>query len=991
MAWPPRRFLSRIAVLLILCSMGCSPGDDGSVGGRGGDAGTGGQGGQAGMGGMGGSEGGSGGGAGGMGGTGGVGGMGGAGGGDEQPACPDSLELSFGDTPHAYEEDGRNFVIFGERLHLRIVAERPLPSHARATFTALGFPEIDLVPDEEGFGVFFTPDAIGTFHIQARLSCEEFEGQEELRLFVLYDREKAVFFDPRDDGDMADGSIGAPFKNPQGYLTGLLKGNKRRHLYVREGSIDLHGFNFNVRPEFEIGEDPIIIVGGYGRDFDWTRDVLENETKFVAARENPRIEVGGEPVPATLIFDGVSLFLGNGILRCGSGKLRILNSFVEGQVDASFGCDGVMVNSRLIDDRLPSIDSAHSLLIGPRPVLPNRFPNPRIWGNVWLVDEGQDVSALASSMQSSEGPRIASGTPDSLQSILEFEANTLQYQGDPPSDADVHLQTLNEAFLPLEPNRLASSPCLEPSEDAGWRVPELDATSNCSLHAPFWTSEDPIVRSALRYDLRGKRRGNRVRWRGPLEPEGPAGLEDLRLEVQLSNERPRVGEAVRVELTAEGAEIEAWEAEQQLGIETKITRAEEFGVFLIHPTAPGGSTWKFRGRIAGSDEWAEASVRMEAMPGNRHLFVDPFADADGDGSPAAPFRDWPALDSASAENPIDLIVGGGPISPPPGWLPPYVRVFGGYYRVGGTWLRRPLRSKTQISNAETIVIEAGDPNLPAGVRALDVVEFVPGGASPTVRIEGGPLVLSRSKLWSSSPLPPVRRATVILSIGPDSTNVALVGNTLSLHTTTDPGFADTTPLIQLDAGADPTLIFNDFRTFVPLWAGEGEVAPALQLTGPAEGIYLGNRLFWEQAYWDDQPFVPDAITAFFARSSGLGEFAPKRVSGNALPPRPMAHPYHDGATTFDWTAVEALATEQGSHDAPNLLTEDCVSEASWDGDFFGPPRGACLGAAGNAGAQAEALDEQLPPSSRLGLRHDRRGRLRPLEGADIGSLQAREE
>lgn len=796
MPCPLRRIFTRSSIFLFLCVLGCSPGNGDNVGGLGGDAGTAGRGGRGGAGGIDGGAG-SGGQGGGMGGFGGEGGSGG----DEGPICPDSLELTFGDTPYAYREDGRNFLTFGERVHLRVATERPLPPNAQVAFNAQGS-SIGLTPDDKNLGVIFTPDRIETIWIQAKLTCDGKEVQKEFRYFVIYDREKAVFFDPREGDHTAAGTIGEPLRNPQGYLMGLLKENKRRHLYIREGPVDLLGFGFNTQPEFDVGQDPIIVIGGFGRDFDWTRDITSNQTEFVASIEDVLIESGGNPAPAALVFDGISIFLENGRLRCGNGKLWIINSFVDGRIDASPLCDGIAINSTLVSDRLPSIDTAHSLIVGPRPVLPNRFPHPRIWGNVWVIDKpSQEPIAASHLAQSLGGQRGVAASVGSLQTIVELEANTFQYQGDPPSDGAEHLLALNEAFLPLEPNKQAASPCLTPSDHDSWRVPVLDPAADCSLHAPFLTSEEAILRSALRYDLRGIRRGSSVRWRGPLEPEGPSELDGARLEVHLSGDRPSVGEVVRVELDAEGAEIAEWEVEQQLGVDTSVTHGDSAGQFLIHPTTPGGSTWKVRGRIAGTEAWAEAYARLETMPGNRHVFVDPFAESNGDGGPTAPFRDWPDLGSASVENPIDLIVADGLIDPGQSWLPPHVRVFGGYYRSDDLWVRRPIRSRTQVSSPETILIEAGEPTMPAGIRALDQVDIVPGGASPMVRLEGGPLVLSRSRIWSRSPLPPAIHATISLSIGQASANVALVGNTIALQTESAPGFADATPFIQIDAGA----------------------------------------------------------------------------------------------------------------------------------------------------------------------------------------------
>jgi hypothetical protein len=221
-------------------------------------------------------------------------------------------------------------------------------------------------------------------------------------------------------------------------------------------------------------------------------------------------------------------------------------------------------------------------------------------------------------------------------------------------------------------------------------------------------------------------------------------------------------------------------------------------------------------------------------------------------------------------------------------------------------------------------------------------------------------------------------------VGSAASNVALVGNTFSFRKLFDPDLGDATPLVWLDAGASPTFVFNDLHRPMPYFAGEGEIAAAIMLEGAAGGVYVGNRLSW-----DELLAPPPGSLAFFGRQGGAGAFAPSVVAGNSIAMGERTHAFQDGASSLGWEAVEALALDQPASFAPNLVTADCTSSRTSDGLSFEPPSGACLGAAGDAGARVQALDEELPPTSRLGLRHDRLGRLRPLEGADTGSIQAK--
>ena len=342
----------------------------------------------------------------------------------------------------------------------------------------------------------------------------------------------------------------------------------------------------------------------------------------------------------------------------------------------------------------------------------------------------------------------------------------------------------------------------------------------------------------------------------------------------------------------------------------------------------------------------------------------------------------------SSEDPIDVFVGPGSLYVFPSvWLPPHVRVFGGFLSWDGHWVRRLPVSESRLvrtSAAEGFRIFAGDATQPSTTRVLDGLIFegvaltgVP--TPPLIEVEGGPLLVARSRIRAAfaiatpPPLPSLPGwKGPMLSIGSGSTNVAVVGSAIAFR---DP-YVDSLPLVVVASGAQPTFLLNDF--YWPLSFG---AAQAFVVEGGAQGVFWGNR-FWATG-WDEGT----DLVFFQTPQAGPTGFAPQVIAGNWIVRAPSSFAWSDGANRGGWAGIEANATNQPSNAAPNLETDDCATSVP-DGGWPLPGKGACLGAAGDAGGWLRAIEGQLPISHQFGVRFDYMGRDRPAHGADIGATQS---
>lgn len=926
-----------------------------------------------------------------------MGGEGGTGG-QEEPPCPEQWTLSFGDTEDAYEDGGVSFAVLGQPLRLAIESEGPLPTTARAEFLSLGKPPVLLETDASELAATYTPEALGTIHVRVRLHCDESVTEKDLNQFVVLDRERAIFFDPEEGDDyFGDGTIASPYRSPFIYLDRIVPETVRRHLYVRSSESHVHGsLEINTDPDRPHGPELITLIGGYGRDPNWTRGVDESPTKFLNSVERAHPFIVGAFLPGSVLVDGI-WFEGFDI-RCSplaTANLRLLNSvFFESAIDNDCG---ITANNVFFGSYATAVTGLHNLHVGTWERL---FSGVALFGDkgsVYLVDEG--------------------APPTELRRYGVW-GNAL-YGPDPEAEGRRRLNAYELHAAPRQPNLWTDEPCLE-SVDAEHLRFRPRAAEECRIWGPFPQPDDPLERYALDFDRAGDRRLGTWRTKGPWEPDDldgdgvPNHLDGCPLDasqsppyghcptpypvarLDVSNPKPVIGEEVRVELLSTGGKPITWAVEQTGGFHAEVAR-ESTTAFVIRPLVPGGASFRFDGEDR-TGRRLSLTTRLEALPPGRHIYVLPRELSDGDGTPEAPRNEWPDTSDASEDRPISVLVGPGSIpapvrTPSRGWLPPHVRVYGGYARdPSGAWSRMGfIFGGTKLLPVDgPLTVEAGSANAEASTRVIDGVDLSHvWPSSPTLVIEGGPLVVSRSRLVSQNEVFSAAMNGPAVAVHGDARNVVFAGNQFSIANPLDglpgmpPQSADDTPAVILGDGAAPSFFFNDFWR-PPTITEPGAVAAAFRTEGAAGGRFVGNRLFWEPR----APHEEEGDVAFFDLQGGLAGFRPEMVFGNSIAPGARAHPASDGAGGWlDWDQVAASATEQPGEAAPNRIAAGCTSPRTFEPPYFDPPGGDCLEGAGNGAALLDAIEAAMSEEIPVGLTIDRYGEKRPADGAHIGSLQ----
>lgn len=851
---------------------------------------------------------------------------------------------------------------------MQIESEDPIPVRAEARFRSIGRPPV--LVEEEGLSATYLASSLGTAHIQVEFSCDGETSRQELKHFVLFDREKAVFFDPIEGSNYNNkGTIDSPYKDPVSYLGGIKPETRRRHLYVRSGEVESvvsEAIGFS-------GAEVVLVAGGYGRDPEWTRDLAGAPSTLRLAASHDIIVRLGEG--SRLVVDGIR-FLDIGI-TCPSNARA---DFLRSQLFRGLGteCEGIALNNEVVG----SLHLGREMLIAFNSIRTTWERPPHV--------SPDSLGQLRHNVVSLDGELSREPLPH-----WEFSGNAVHRDGATQEDIE-WLAWLDEQLVASERNHFVETPCAQ-VEGEEWTFSDREA---CTAHPPFEVEDDPYIRAGFLFDRLGTPRPQSVRTVGPIEapdrdgdgvpahldgcpfdasqapPYGSCPHAEWAPRVFVSPEDPIVGE--EVELRVEPESID-WSGAQISGPEVELREGDVAGQFFARAFVAGGAAFRFEGETP-EGRHLRIGARLEFYPGSgRSVHVKAGAQFPGDGSASDPFPEWPELLDASAEDPIDVLIARGEYRLPTRSLPPHVRVFGGYVRAAGDrWLRLPLFGNTSLTGGTQVVtVEAGDAALDASSRVLDGVTL-----RGSLHVEGGPLTIVRSRLVGEPVWFGPEMLGPALRVGPTG-EVVVVGNQFEFAYLQDviviPPSVDETPMIEVAPGGTPSILFNDFWRMRTVTEG-GAVAPAIHFEGDGGGDIVGNRLFWEVGE------VEEADRAFISWS-GLGSLLPARVYGNAMHLGERAAPFANAGVAADWDAIEALATQQPEDAAPNLSVADCATGRDFLEPWFDPAGGSCRGAAGAGGERLEALEAEVAPERRAGLRYDRYGVRRPLRGASIGSLE----
>lgn len=958
-----------------------------------------------------------------------------AGGGEPAPDAGDAGDMDAGDADsgpfywglqaegdHVYQEGARAFVTLGERVTLRLFYRGALPAGASIHFESLGKPPVKLVqvPGDE-YAVSYLVEGMGVVRIRATLRYGDTNEQFEVAQFVVHEMDRAIFFDPVHGDDGNTGSLDSPRKDPALYLEALSASSEKRHLYVRAGDVAHRGIAINSSADSLRGADRIIVTGGYGPSEHWERDPLLHRTRFAGELGLSEVSIGNREARSDVVFDGLT-FQGPQGITCSGSDLRLLNVQLEpnhGAGLSSVACAGLVAGSVIFGG-----SDAAAIEIGPS----EAQSRLRIVHNLLLAFGYAEPyfagQRLGDDVRFNAFYRYASASTVIVHpAARELDGNLYLSQAGTPTNPE-RLEALNQALMPAEPN-IFTSDCFFPAGplDVGTLRSDarltLGSQQSCFSQTPLpfeaLNATTPLDHYALRFDRRGNLRLDQKRMKGPEEHadsdgDGVANNFDgcpldsekapayghcpdapFVVEASVSKRFPKVGERVTVRTLTSGAagrpmRVRAFPAG---GMDAEIEADDEAGVFHVTGRAVGATALRLVVSPPANDTspngvHGQVVVRIEFRPSHNLRFVDFYAPSGGDGSEQAPYSTWPLVHDASELNPVDLIfaesVGHkGAKLPASGWLPPHVRVFGGYTRdPDGTYRRRApvVDSNLAGENGVRLVVGPGSPSDHTATRVLDGVMFGPSTASVSEPIltVSGPLLISRSRLWDNSPSAPA-----ILTIGASSANVAVVGSSITYAEIT----RSSLPLVRLKPGAAPTFLFNDFHRRQRLAPSPASpVGAAIYAESDLSGAYAANR------YWVANSVTSDRY-AFFALPK-LENFLPTLVLGNGQAPSEWSHA-NDTALFADdkahtWLDAVDRARQQPVAARPNVDDAACGTPQIWV-EFAPHAQGLCAGGAGDAAERARALEDGRDAASRNGLDLDYLGRQRPSLGADIGATQ----